>query len=75
MQFQADILRTPCIRPTVLETTALGSAFLAGLGVGFWNSPQAVQETWTEDSTFTPHMGDDEVKGHLAAWAAAVAKA
>ncbi len=75
MQYQADILRTACVRPTVLETTALGSAFLAGLGVGFWDSPKAVQESWTEDSTFDPQMSDDDVQGHLAAWAAAVAKA
>lgn len=75
MQYQADILKTPCVRPTVLETTALGSAFLAGLGVGFWNSATAVQESWAEDSTFNPQMRDDDVKGHLAAWAAAVAKA
>ena len=75
MQFQADVLKTVCVRPKVLETTALGSAFLAGLGVGFWNSDQRVKETWAEDSTFTPNMSDDEVEGHLAAWAAAVAKA
>ncbi len=75
MQFQADILRTPAIRPTVLETTALGSAFLAGLAVGFWVTPDSVREAWTEDSTFFPDMRDDVVEGHLAAWAAAVAKA
>ena len=75
MQFQADVLKTDCVRPKVLETTALGAAFLAGLGVGFWNSEQRVQETWSEDSTFTPNMSDDGVEGYLAAWAAAVAKA
>ena len=75
MQFQADILRTPAIRPTVLETTALGSAFLAGLAVGFWVTTSSVREAWTEDSTFFPDMRDDVVEGHLAAWAAAVAKA
>lgn len=75
MQFQADVLRTRCVRPTVLETTALGSAFLAGLGVGFWKSEERVRETWSEDSTFTPNMSDDGVEGHLAAWAEAVAKA
>ena len=75
MQFQADILRTPAIRPTVLETTALGSAFLAGLAVGFWVTTDSVREAWTEDATFFPDMRDDEVEGHLAAWAAAVAKA
>ncbi len=75
MQYQADILKTQCVRPTVLETTALGAAFLAGLGVGFWNSPAKVRETWREDSTFKPQMLDDVVEGHLAAWAAAIAKA
>jgi glycerol kinase len=75
MQFQSDVLRTRCVRPTVLETTALGSAFLAGLGVGFWKSPDRVKETWAEDSTFSPQMSDDGVEVHLAAWAAAVAKA
>lgn len=75
MQFQADILRTPVIRPTVLETTALGSAFLAGLAVSFWSTPDAVREAWAEDSTFAPEMSDDVVEGHLTAWAEAVAKA
>jgi len=75
MQFQCDILRTSTIRPTVLETTALGSAFLAGLAVGFWDSPDRVRDAWAVDSTFFPDMRDDEVEGHLAAWAAAVAKA
>jgi glycerol kinase len=75
MQFQADILRTRCVRPTVLETTALGSAFLAGLGVGFWENTDGIVKAWTEDSTFIPEMGDDERARHLAAWAAALAKA
>ena len=75
MQFQADVLRTRCVRPTVLETTALGSAFLAGLGVGFWTSEKRVQETWSEDSTFTPNMSDHGVEEHLSAWAEAIAKA
>ena len=75
MQYQADILRTRAIRPTVLETTALGAAFLAGLAVGFWVTTDSVREAWAEDSTFFPDMRDDVVEGHLAAWAAAVAKA
>jgi glycerol kinase len=75
MQYQADILRTRCVRPTVLETTALGAAFLAGLGIGFWDSPAKVRETWAVDSTFDPQMSDDDVEGHLAAWAAAITKA
>ena len=75
MQYQSDILKTVTVRPTVLETTALGAAFLAGLAVGFWDSPDRVQDAWAVDSTFSPDMSDDEVEGHLAAWAAAVAKA
>jgi glycerol kinase len=75
MQFQADILAIQCVRPTVLESTALGSAFLAGLGVGFWDTPARVNEAWAKDRTFFPEMEDDVVEGHLAAWAAAVAKA
>ncbi|MCB9780854.1 MAG: glycerol kinase GlpK [Alphaproteobacteria bacterium] len=75
MQFQADVLGVRCVRPTVLETTALGSAFLAGLGAGFWSSPQAISDAWTEDRAFTPAMSDTERHRQLAAWAAAVAKA
>jgi glycerol kinase len=75
MQLQADILQTVCVRPTVLETTALGSAFLAGLGVGFWESTDAIVKAWTEDSTFTPDMGDDDRTQLRAAWAEAIAKA
>jgi len=75
MQFQADVLRTRCVRPTVLETTALGSAFLAGLGVGFWDSTEGIEQAWTKDATFDPEMGDDVRTQRLAAWAAAVAKA
>ncbi len=75
MQLQADLINRGCVRPTVLETTALGSAFLAGLGVGMWKSTNAIEEAWAEDSKFTPNMSDDERAQHLAAWAAAIAKA
>ncbi len=75
MQFQADILDTRCVRPTVLETTALGAAFLAGLGVGFWDSTSGIEHAWAEDATFDPEMGDDDRAQRLAAWAEAVAKA
>ncbi|MFZ5476595.1 MAG: glycerol kinase GlpK [Myxococcota bacterium] len=75
MQFQADVLGVPCVRPTNLETTALGAAYLAGLGVGFWASPQAVTEAWAQDRRFTPAMPKESVDAKLAAWSAAVAKA
>lgn len=53
MQFQADILQTKVIRPSVTETTALGAAFLAGLAVGFWKDIQELEALWTEEKTFT----------------------
>ncbi len=75
MQFQADVLGVRCVRPTVLETTALGAAFLAGLGAGFWSSPEAITEAWAEDRAFAPTMEDSAAEAHRAAWAAAVQKA
>jgi glycerol kinase len=75
MQFQADVLGVTCVRPTVLETTALGAAFLAGLGAGVWDSTDAIQEAWAQDRRFEAEMADETRAGHLAAWAAAVAKA
>jgi glycerol kinase len=75
MQFQADILGVTCVRPTVLETTALGAAFLAGLGTGFWSSTDAISAAWAEDRSFAPSMDAQVVERHLAAWKAAVAKA
>ncbi len=75
MQFQADVLGVGCVRPRVLETTALGAAFLAGLGAGFWDSPDAIARAWSEDRRFDPAMPAERVEAHLAAWRAAVAKA
>lgn len=56
MQFQADILRVPVVRPAVTETTALGAAYLAGLAVGFWKSPQSIAAQWKVERTFEPRM-------------------
>ncbi len=56
MQFQADILGVPVIRPTVTETTALGAAYAAGLAVGFWSDTEALRENWGVDRTFEPAM-------------------
>lgn len=53
MQFQADILKTKVIRPSITETTAMGAAFLAGLAVGFWKDIKELEDLWTEDKTFT----------------------
>ena len=55
MQFQADLLGVPVIRPAVSETTALGAAYLAGLAVGFWNSPEEIRKLRAADTRFEPH--------------------
>jgi glycerol kinase len=56
MQFQADILNVPVIRPTVAETTALGATYAAGLAVGFWNNLEDLRKNWGVDKTWTPKM-------------------
>ncbi len=75
MQFQADVLGVPCVRPTNLETTALGAAYLAGLGVGFWKGLGDVHAAWAEDRTFRPEMSADERATRRVSWADAVARA
>ena len=60
MQFQSDLLNTTVIRPSITETTALGAAYLAGLGVGFWNNIDELQQYWQKDKVFKPTM--DEAK-------------
>jgi glycerol kinase len=75
MQFQADVLGTRCVRPTVLETTALGSAFLAGLAVGLWESPDAVSEAWAQDRTFEAQLSSEDLVATLSRWQTAVARA
>lgn len=56
MQFQADLLGAPVIRPKITELTALGAAYLAGLAVGFWKNEQEITSYWQEDKRFTPQM-------------------
>ena len=58
MQFQSDLLNTLVIRPTLVETTALGAAYLAGLAVGFWKNMDELQQKWEIDKTFSPQAGD-----------------
>ena len=74
MQFQADILGTRIVRPTMVETTALGSAFLAGLAVGVWSSLDEIRDTWREDRTFEPQMPQSDVDRYLERWKNAVAR-
>jgi glycerol kinase len=72
MQFQADILGVPVVRPKVLESTALGAAYLAGLAQGVWKSRAEIQRAWQLDRTFKPRMGADEREQRKARWAEAL---
>ncbi len=72
MQFQADILDVPVVRPTVTETTALGAAYAAGLAVGFWEDTEALRRNWGVDRTFEPQMDDDRRATLHAGWKKAV---
>lgn len=56
MQFQADLLGCEIKRPKIIETTAIGAAFLAGLAVGFWKNQEELQELWEADQSFKPNM-------------------
>jgi glycerol kinase len=75
MQFQADILGVKVVRPKNIETTSLGAAFLGGLGVGFWKSPEDIRRAWKAEKTFTPKMTQEERTRHLGKWRDAVRRA
>ena len=68
MQFQADVLNTPITRPQVLETTALGAAYLAGLAVGYWDNQEAIASQWREDRRFEPAIDATARTALLAGW-------
>jgi glycerol kinase len=72
MQFQADVLGVPVIRPVVTETTALGAAFAAGLAAGFWSDQDELRERWSEDKRWEPDMDDEERRRSYAKWKKAV---
>jgi glycerol kinase len=72
MQFQADILGIPIERPKITEMTALGAAYLAGLGVGFWNSLEELEKQWEVEKIYTPSMGEQKRKELYAGWQKAV---
>jgi glycerol kinase len=75
MQFQSDVLGVEISRPELVETTALGAAFLAGLGTGVWKDQAQVTQTWREQKRFRPTADRVKIAEHLARWDAAVAKA
>lgn len=75
MQFQADLLAVPVVRPKITETTALGAAYLAGLAVGFWKDRQQIAAQWQVDRRFKPVMKPAQRKQHVAGWQKALARA
>ncbi|MET0962796.1 MAG: glycerol kinase GlpK [Noviherbaspirillum sp.] len=75
MQFQADVLGVPVVRPVVTETTALGAAYLAGIAVGFWTSQEEVAAQWRMERRFEPDMSMDERAQRLSQWHRAVERA
>ena len=72
MQFQADLLGTPVVRPRITETTALGAAYLAGLAVGFWQSEAEIAALWERDRSFTPNLSRTEAESKMQGWLRAV---
>lgn len=74
MQFQADILNREVCRPVIRETTALGAAYLAGLGVGLWQNRDEIKTLWQRDTVFTPAMEDTKRQELLDKWHKAVSR-
>jgi glycerol kinase len=74
MQFQADVLDVPVIRPTVAETTSLGAAYAAGLAVGFWSEVEDLRANWGKDKEWQPRMDPDEREKEYGLWKKAVTR-
>ena len=74
MQFQSDILGMPVVRPKVVETTALGAAYAAGLAVGYWASPSQIADNWGEDKRWNPAMDEARRSTLYGKWNKAVAR-
>lgn len=72
MQFQSDVLNCKVIRPSITETTALGAAYLAGLGVGFWKNTDEIQQYWKAEKIFTPEMDEALRKKYTGEWDRAI---
>lgn len=75
MQFQADLLGVPVVRPKVYETTALGAAYLAGLGVGYWKDEADIDTQWQAERTFAPAMDEQKTSSLRAGWQKALSRA
>lgn len=72
MQFQADVLNTITVRPKVVETTAMGAAFLAGLAVGYWKDAEEIQEIWQTDVSFKPAEDREQIENEIKGWYKAI---
>lgn len=74
MQIQADLLGVPVVRPKVLETTALGAAYLAGLATGFWQNPSEIADNWQIDRIFEPTLSRAQAQERMGDWSKAVGR-
>ena len=72
MQIQADLLGIPVVRPDVIETTALGAAYLAGLSTGLYAGTDELSRLWRAERTFLPTLGRDQAHERMAQWERAV---
>ncbi len=75
MQIQADLLGVPVIRASIMETTALGAAYLAGLAVGVWENKEEIADNWAEDARFNPGEGQEAIQARIEEWRKAVERA
>ena len=75
MQFQSDILNTKVLRSQIIETTALGAAYLAGLAVGFWKNKEEIKRSWRLNKEFLPNLSEEMIKKYYKYWKKAVEKA
>ena len=74
MQFQADLLRCSIYRPQMVETTAAGAAYLAGLAMGLWNSPEEIAQNRRLEQVFAPKMPQEQAQQYLRQWHRAVSR-
>jgi glycerol kinase len=74
MQFQADMLNVPVLRPRTIETTALGAAYAAGLAVGYWRDTDDLRSNWTVTHTWSPAMTNERRATLIASWHKAIAR-
>lgn len=74
MQFQADIVNVPVVKPQIMETTSMGAAFCAGLAVGVWKDVQEIRDLWSIAHTYQPHMSEEERQKNWSGWQKAITK-